>query len=210
MNEIRKDELAAEDRLAPFNPTCTQAIDTALQLLLPSNAETQDAVLLDVGCGDARLLIEAVRRYDQLRCIGVEQQAELVQRAEQSIQQELTTAGQRRRIQIRQENVLDLLPIDPTSQTPCKNTGSTSLVSEKMSGHDCQNLSLMEDVSLVYLYLLPKGLQRIHPWLEALARRDKGLRVVTYMFQIRPWTPLRVDRSTKGEVPLYVYEFPSR
>ena len=43
-------------KLAPFNPTSTEAIQIALDLL-----ELQDGdVLYDLGCGDGRLLIEVI------------------------------------------------------------------------------------------------------------------------------------------------------
>ena len=43
-------------KLAPYNPTSTEAIYTALELL-----ELKDNdILYDLGCGDGRLLIEVI------------------------------------------------------------------------------------------------------------------------------------------------------
>jgi len=86
----------------------------------------------------------------------------------------------------------------------------------KSSGEDTttQSISqytLMDDATGIYLFLLPKGILKIKPLLDAIVERRKtqqrNLQVVAYMFQIQGWEPLIVDRSTKGEVPLYLYQF---
>jgi hypothetical protein len=63
------------EKLAPFNPTSDQAITYGLELLNLTPADT----LYDLGCGDARFLVEATKRCGVKRCIGIEYDAEFVQ-----------------------------------------------------------------------------------------------------------------------------------
>lgn len=76
-----------DNKLAPFNPTNAKAVDEALEMAkltagspalqrshtrdLTWHHGTTDDVLLDVGCGDGRLLITAAQRYG-VRGIGIE------------------------------------------------------------------------------------------------------------------------------------------
>ena len=54
-NIVTEDENVGP-KLAPFNPTSTEAIQIALDLLELKD----DDVLYDLGCGDGRLLIEVI------------------------------------------------------------------------------------------------------------------------------------------------------
>ena len=58
----------AENYLAPFNPTDKTAIQEVVRL---ANFQSTD-VLYDIGCGDGRVLIEAVRSSKLTSAIGVE------------------------------------------------------------------------------------------------------------------------------------------
>eukprot|EP01041_Mallomonas_annulata_P004091 gene4091-8133_t len=87
-------------KLAPYNPTNHDAVKIALGLLdlLPSD------ILYDLGCGDARLLIEGCKMFDSgPRCIGVEYDSALCERAIENIQ----ANGLNERITIIHANVLD-------------------------------------------------------------------------------------------------------
>ena len=57
---VTKEEVTEDEnigpKLAPFNPTSTEAIQIALDLLELKD----DDVLYDLGCGDGRLLIEVI------------------------------------------------------------------------------------------------------------------------------------------------------
>jgi len=46
--------MSADNKLAPFNPTCAEAVAVALSMAQLTPVDT----LLDVGCGDGRLLVE--------------------------------------------------------------------------------------------------------------------------------------------------------
>ena len=68
-------------KLAPFNPTHVDVINLAMDLV---NLNERD-VVYDVGCGDGRFVVEAGKRG--ARGVGVEYDAELVARAQASIEE---------------------------------------------------------------------------------------------------------------------------
>lgn len=127
----------------------------------------------------------------------------------------------------------------------------------KMEQPLAQHLSLLEDATAVFVYLIPEGLKKVKPLLEEAARRRReqieqlqqeeqlqqshrkdyshvsditdydflrashvadeaigkkipsippAFRVVSYMFAIPGWTPTKVDISSKGGCPIYLYE----
>lgn len=88
----------ASHRLAPFNPSATDAIDTALGRLL---ALTADDVFLDVGCGDGRLLVAAVQRAG-CRAVGIEYDPALAERARVRARE----AGVEDRVEVREADAL--------------------------------------------------------------------------------------------------------
>ena len=164
----------ADNKLAPFNPTCVEAQEIALQML---NLR-QDDVLFDLGCGDGRLLRKACQEIPGLQCVGIELDSVYVERA--LLQQDS-------RVEIREGNVLD---------TEVQNGGA---------------LSLAEDATAIFLFLLPKGLVKLKPALDKIVQarlsENKRFRVVSYMFSVKGWEPTEINRETKGECPIYLYDF---
>ena len=67
----------AENYLAPFNPTDKTAIQEVVRL---ANFQSTD-VLYDIGCGDGRVLIEAVRSSKLTSAVGVEYDQKYAKRA---------------------------------------------------------------------------------------------------------------------------------
>lgn len=184
------------DRIAPFNPTSEQVQQIALEMLQLSAED----VLFDLGCGDARFLITAATRVGGLRCLGFEIDPVFIERAHQSIAS--LPDSIRERIQVRQVNLLvDPFPLGDTFAIP----------SEIAETNHCRNLALM-DASALYLFLLPKGLEKIkttilHPLVQFRLQQGKSLKVVAYGFQVHGWVPQKVDRSSKGGIKLYLYQF---
>ena len=80
---------------------------------------------------------------------------------------------------------------------------------------DVQNrpgcLSLCDDATAIFLFLLPKGLVKVRPTLEAIVRsrmaQKTRFRIVSYMFSIRGWEPTLINRETKGACLIYLYDF---
>lgn len=160
-------------KLAPFNPTSDQAIAVAIDFMeLGAND-----VVWDIGCGDARVLIRAVASCRHVRCVGMECDPQCLSKALDQLDVELNSE-QRERIELRCGDVL---------------AAEASPISIAHFGAQCSDLCLENDCTVLYLYLLPKGLQKLRPLLDQLRENGKVRSVVTYMFSIRHWTP------TKGE-----------
>jgi SAM-dependent methyltransferase len=174
-------------RLAPFNPTCTQAQEIALKLLSLS----ENDVLFDLGCGDGRLLVAAASQNPGLRCVGIEIDPVHAKRASESV----LAAAVASRVEIREGDAMKLM--------------------NGVQHQDTGGLSLQHDATSVFLYLLPKGLETIKPFLEAAAdqrrQTNKPFRIVSYMFRIPGWHESTLDRTTKekGDCPLYLYNLNS-
>ena len=178
-------------KLAPFNPSSEQIQEKAMTLL----ALNEDDVLFDLGCGDGRLLIAAAKKNPGLRCVGVEIDGKFVKRG----MDEIATLSQdlRDRVQLREEDVL---------QQPVANNATTTTSEKQLS-----DLTLMDDATALYLFVLPKGVLKIMPILEALVKKrvdeQRYFRVLSYMFKIHDWEPTVVDKTAKGGCPVYLYEF---
>lgn len=179
-------------KLAPFNPSSEQIQEKAMGLLCLNATD----ILFDLGCGDGRFLIAAAKKHPGLRCVGVEIDSRFAQRAMEAVENlplDLCT-----RIDIREEDVLKQSVESDTS-------GSHKSISE---------MTVMDDASALYLFVLPKGILKMMPLLEALVkkRREEGryFRVLSYMFKIHAWQPTVVDATAKGGCPVYLYEFKPR
>ena len=68
------------DKLAPYNPTHLDCVSKALTLLEVDSGD----VFYDLGCGDGRLVVYAVKNYG-CRGIGVEYDGKLVERGRDGI-----------------------------------------------------------------------------------------------------------------------------
>ncbi|CAK4122192.1 unnamed protein product [Aphanomyces euteiches] len=146
--------------LAPFNPTGDGAIQVAMEMLNPS----KDDILYDIGCGDARFLVNVAATIG-CTCVGIEYDETLVGRARALIDQR----------------------------------GVTHLVSIR---HEDATEADFSNATLLFLYLVPKGIQRLLPRLEEA--RARGIRICTNIFSIPPWTPTRTGEY-KG-TKIYLYE----
>jgi SAM-dependent methyltransferase len=177
-------------KLAPFNPSSEQIQEKAMELL----RLTDNDILFDLGCGDGRLLIAAAKRFAGLKCVGVEIDPVFSNRAKEQI--EKLPDEIRNRVDIREQDVLKLpMTLSPTDDGRV----------------DLTELTLMDDATVLYLFILPKGIIKIMPILNALvaARRkqNRSFRVMSYMFKIHDWEPTVKDATSKGGCPVYLYEF---
>jgi precorrin-6B methylase 2 len=193
--ETKTPESGGEEifKLAPFNPSSAQIQEKAIEHLSLSAKD----VLFDLGCGDGRLLVAAAEKVPGLRCVGVEMDIVFVTRALVTI--ESLTDDLKSRIDIREGDVLKLEneirpEVEPAS-----------------IGEECRRLTLMEDATAIYLFILPKGIVKIMSILEAIVQRrqeeKRDFRILSYMFKIHEWEPTIVDRTSKGDCPIYLYDF---
>lgn len=190
----------ADTNLAPFNPSS----ETAQLQSIAMMDLTEDDILFDLGCGDGRLLTRAVSQVPGLVCFGVEIDPVFAERANKAVSQ--LPAPVQERIQIRCQDVTQIL--SPGVNLMKETTDSPSFLSGTKRLEDVS----VEDATVIYLYLLPQGLRQIKTLLDELVerrlRRKESLRVVAYTFSVKGWNPVRVDRSSKSGVPIYLYKFP--
>ena len=175
-------------KLAPFNPSSEQIQEKAMELLRLN----ENDILFDLGCGDGRLLIAAAMKYPGLRCVGIEIDPKFAKRAADAVQQ--LPQNFRDKIDIREEDVL-----------------KQPMTSSQSKRDTVSDLTLMDDATALYLFVLPKGIIKIMPILEALVEKRKAegrsFRVLSYMFKIHEWQPTVVDTTARGDLPIYLYEF---
>ncbi|CAB9522051.1 Inherit from COG: Methyltransferase [Seminavis robusta] len=193
-----------ESSLAPFNPTCDQASETARKMLQLKDTD----VLFDLGCGDARMLLHAAAMTPGLLCVGIELDPVFVQRGREALKQ--LPEDVQRRVDIRQGDLLQLLKDYQEGKEEDATTAKQEEDSTGILGEDCRGLSLFRNATALYMFLLPKGIKKIQPLLNALAQHcgndnNRNFRVVNYMFSVREWEPTMVDKTTKGDAPIYLY-----
>ncbi len=196
---------AASDvvKLAPFNPSSDEVQEIALGMFRLSAGD----VLFDLGCGDGRFLCSAAGRCPGVRCVGVEVDPVFVGRARLRVEDLPPDASCR--VDIRLGDALR--QFEPSPPTPADGATLLSPPGDGGDKGDVSGLTLMEDATALYLFVLPRGVVALMPLLDGLVQRRaaeaRPFRVVSYMFQIREWEPTSVDRTARGGCPLYYYEF---
>lgn len=68
-------ETQKSNYLAPFTPTCDEAISYALHMMDIQNTD----VLCDIGCGDGRVCVKAAI-LNGIKCIGIEYNTQIYER----------------------------------------------------------------------------------------------------------------------------------
>ena len=198
-NATKKEEPKQEtNRLAPYNPTHSTAQSKALELL---DLQSND-VLFDLGCGDGRLLMMALEaafeKNSELRCVGIEYDQDLSNTARENI-----------------KNVLTSFNKDTSSPSARAFIRWDDVLNEKNDRNKIEQLTLLNDATAVFVYLLPGGLKKVKPLLMEAAMRSREkrkldqssppFRVVSYMFSIPGCKPVSVDTSSKGGCALHLY-----
>jgi len=153
----------------------------------------------------------AAQKIPTLKCVGIELDPIFVERGRDALQK--LPESVQARVDIRQGDLMELMKekeeVDQNKNT--SNNATETGDDASLLGRDCKHLSLFKDATAIYMFLLPRGIKVIQPILNALAEKRKQeqrpLRFVAYMFSIREWEPVTVDRSTKGDAPLYLYQF---
>ncbi len=244
--------------LSPIN---NRAIVQDVPLTITASSSNEEKLPNQVGSEDIPTLYSSSSQTMGLRCVGIEYDQTLVEAANNQIDSfkmyESFDDGDwlKKRLCIRWGCVFDEWNIPDVHGHQC--------VDGKME-RLAQHLSLLEEATAVFVYLLPEGLKKVKPLLLEAARRRKeqimfndkfieqqqqeeqlqqthwkdyshvsditdydflrtsqgndaatekrttscppAFRVVSYMFSIPGWTPTKVDRSSKGACPLFLYE----
>jgi ribosomal protein L11 methylase PrmA len=116
----------------PFVPTNEKVVTAMLKLAAVKEGET----VYDLGCGDGRIVITAVKEFKAKRGLGVDFNPERLKDCEKRMKDEKLTDDQRKALTFKQGDVLKMTPED------------------------------FKDVDVVTLYLLPEVNLRLKPVLQ--------------------------------------------
>ena len=106
--ELKKSEPKKEVRLdVPYVPTPEPVVDAMLKM---ANVTDKD-VVYDLGCGDGRIVITAVKKYKAKKGLGLELAPERVKLSKANAQKEGVTD----KVEIREGSVLDLTDVSEAS-----------------------------------------------------------------------------------------------
>lgn len=153
----------AGTKLAPFNPTSVDGQD----LIFGLAGLSADDLLVDIGCGDGKVLERAAVNHG-CRAVGFDYDAAHVERGRARIAAlPPSVAG---RIEM---HVVDATAVDFVSEISTRLGGTASSPSPDLRR------------AVVFCYLVPAGLEAMKPVLRRLL--DAGARVATNMFSVKGW-----------------------
>ena len=118
--------------IVPFVPTHPKVVEAMLKLAEVKPGDT----VFDLGCGDGRIVISAVKDFKAKRGLGIDFNPERLKDCQRSMEQAKLTPEQQEAITFKQGDVLKLTPED------------------------------FKDVDVVTLYLLPEVNLRLRPVLQ--------------------------------------------
>jgi SAM-dependent methyltransferase len=117
----------------PYVPTPQKVVDAMLKLAQVKEGET----VYDLGCGDGRIAITAVKTFKAKKGLGIDFNPERLKDCEKKMEEEKLTAEQKKALTFKQGDVLKMKPED------------------------------FKDVDVVTLYLLPEVNLRLRDTLKA-------------------------------------------
>jgi ubiquinone/menaquinone biosynthesis C-methylase UbiE len=153
--------------------------------------------VLDIGCGDGRILFEWAER--------ISQDNNNMSRDEIST---LSFLG---------------IDVDPNRIEQCHRTAKQAQATGKIlpeismkfsCANALESIDLFQNATVIYLYLIPRGLKQIYPLLREHSKRMREpIRIVTYMSKLSPLDLqpkgiafCRVIHQHEAAWPLYFYE----
>ena len=153
------------DSLAPPCGTAVQAIHHILDF----TSVSKDDTLYDLGCGDGRICLEAIATRNCQQCVGIEIEADLVERGNHLVSTTLTNS-QQERIQIMQKDLREIV------STLVNKIGETE---KEKDAHDTADNHNLPPPTVIILYLLPDAIKDLeNDFLEMLRRLPRGFRIV--------------------------------
>lgn len=146
---------------APFVTNDAKVIETCLELAGVSSKDT----LIDLGCGNGKVLLIAQRKFGVKRAIGYE--------------------------------------ISPLPYLWCR-TRNLEVYKNSLFEAKIPNGSVV-----IYLYLLPKLLKKVSPFLQKKASSNSEIRIVSSVFPLPNWKAKKIckvyHKGFKKEVDLFLY-----
>jgi SAM-dependent methyltransferase len=163
-------------------------IATAIEWTVPVTRE--GGKICDIGCGDGRVLLQWAEAFtsshDISSCnlpsfVGIDIHDDHIQQAQKSLESAKNEGRIDRRISV---------------TFHCQNA--------------LEALLLVRDATVLFLYLIPRGLRKLHPLLREQLVPGRALHVLTYMAPLPNETHLRrelisVAHQPGASWPLYLY-----
>ena len=122
--------------VVPYVPTNEKVVSAMLKLAALKEGET----MYDLGCGDGRIVITAVKDFKAKRGLGIDFNPERLKDCAKRVADEKLTAEQAKKLTFKQGDVLKMTPAD-------------------FKGVDVVTLYLLPDVNLRLMPVLKKGLK---------------------------------------------------
>ncbi len=132
LSRDKKDDKKDPEIIVPFVPTNEKVVTAMLKLAAVKEGET----VYDLGCGDGRIAIAAVKDFKAKRGLGIDFNPERLKDCEKRMKDEKLTAEQIKKLTFKQGDVLKMAPED------------------------------FKDVDVVTMYLLPEVNLKLRPILE--------------------------------------------
>jgi len=159
VNPLQAGFWMAGDSLAP---PCGTAVPTIHALLDFAQVNSKD-ILYDLGCGDARVCLEAYSNYG-CQAVGVEVEVDLVERAQQLISNLPDTAD-------KEKNTLALLPrVIHQDLRDLLDRLLNQLAENNQDGSRSADPAELPLPTIIVLYLLPESLHELQDKFVALLR----------------------------------------
>jgi len=130
--QAKKDDKKDPEIIVPFVPTDEKVVAAMLKLAAVKEGDT----VYDLGCGDGRIVITAIKDFKAKKGLGIDFNPERLKDCEKRMKDEKLTADQIKQLTFKQGDVLKMTPDD------------------------------FKDVDVVTLYLLPEVNLRLKPILQ--------------------------------------------
>jgi hypothetical protein len=208
MNPLQVGFWMEGDSLAP---PCGTSIPTIHKILKIASIHSED-VLYDLGCGDARVCLEAWIAYG-CRTIGIEVEADLVQRAHTLVDRCRNSGDAKMKEKINRRPLPKVYPMDLRAvldqlvrQASIKypaESSTLSAVEQNVKDQTCTvDLPLP---TVIILYLLPESLKEIQPQLSILLDcLPNNFRIVCNTWGIPNWKAAQESLVEEETSPLGV------
>mmetsp|Transcript_59661 Transcript_59661/g.71685 ORF Transcript_59661/g.71685 Transcript_59661/m.71685 type:complete len:195 (-) Transcript_59661:533-1117(-) len=181
-----KEQLFCGDKLAPFNTTSDCVIQEYVLPYLSPNSQLdakQEYVFMDLGCGDGRVMEQFAVRNPQSKCIGVEYDFLVVQRAKKRLEHTFGTT------------------ISVTTDTnEIKTENGTVLFHGDVLSPGILEL-IEKNAAAIFVFLVPEGMNRLAETLQTAVQR--GCKLISYIFKV-PGLETKRKEVFKG-VTIYFY-----
>ena len=174
-NMMIDSSVTSPGELAPFQ---TSSLFDSVFMLYLAKVNEKDTVV-DLGCGDGRILVESALRY-KTKCLGVELDEQLCAKAKERVKQYGV------------ENFVDI------RQADIRNVCIDSAAKKDMI--DLSQLCNFENLVLI-LFMLPEGMTVLSDLLVAALKR--GCRVVAQQWGVPGLFPAQVE--VRGNLTFFLY-----